>query len=1056
MKLSQLYKQHKQIQKSIISKPSSKVVSKQTKIPTVKTGLWNKKLNTVIIPSNKITMKGPNGENDFFKKPVLGKGLQSGRTILMEPGKEYLFPDDKQVIEKRLQKGGYTRNEIYKDAERLVDKELEYLKSPEYKTLLQKEFYGDGDPTSSLDDMISTKESNLQSLRVDVPYFPNIEMNKNYAGGYDPVYHKIKIKKETYDPSVFRHEMSHSLDSSYTPGADKVGENFQKVLKEDLSKKKKEDIKETLDDPSEVKARLKALRDKSIEQGYKLLEPGYDINNYKDSFTPMENMQYKQLKDAGITDEEINKYMYLFAKQDSQSQKVTAQNGADIPVEIDALYSRYNKDTRQYMQDGAELPKLVSKMDIANFYKNPLSNKYSIIQNPDTGAYEYYLKDSKPTSDVVQPLREENIKKSYSPIDTSKKSPVILPDVISDQEANRRIIDSQIYDKNIGPVLDPTSLPVPEPPKPLPLKKSKPKVTPAPKPVYANRFKDDRRQLPHTGVIIDRGTNIGYLATEDGIYEFPVLTGRSTDPNAMKHVNASIQTKEIDPSTAVTPLGYFRMDNGVSDGSKYDNNIRGLRGFSAFGEPMRRAGGGGTRTAIHQTYNPTVREPLYKKGSEERRASAGCVNCRRPDYERIERSIPANDTMFIFDSRLPRDQHFIQNVNSRKKVFQEGGETSTEENPSRIASVNVKAEDNIFKKARRGYNKLKASLFKTMSKNPALLSSYLNTAEVLDKTGDIVTKSIGTVLPKNLIFEKVRPVDYPESNPLLFTVDAALRYAGKDAEPLKDAFGNYVPGEEIYRKILGFNDSFNYIENSPYKPSKVKDGEESKYIKFRNLYDPQKLINAYVKAQKTLPEGKTNTVIPSLDPYIVNRESLESSGLPFNQQDPLQNFTLDKGEDEKGKYISLYDIYDFSGPANNLLYGFRKPVEVYDRFYYEKDQRGFPVYRKDKMQMGGMSIPEVNGTVVAPSLYDKKKQYKSGGQHGGLDRWFAEKWVDVKSGKQCGRQEGENRAYPACRPSKRISSKTPKTSSEMSSSEKAKFKSTKTSSQRIPYNHKRK
>ena len=80
----------------------------------------------------------------------------------------------------------------------------------------------------------------------------------------------------------------------------------------------------------------------------------------------------------------------------------------------------------------------------------------------------------------------------------------------------------------------------------------------------------------------------------------------------------------------------------------------------------------------------------------------------------------------------------------------------------------------------------------------------------------------------------------------------------------------------------------------------------------------------------------------------------------------------------------------------------------------------------------------------------------SGGQHGGLDRWFAEKWVDVKTGKACGRQEGEKRAgYPACRPSKRVNSQTPKTSSEMSPAEKAKFKTSKTSSQRIDYNHKR-
>jgi len=81
---------------------------------------------------------------------------------------------------------------------------------------------------------------------------------------------------------------------------------------------------------------------------------------------------------------------------------------------------------------------------------------------------------------------------------------------------------------------------------------------------------------------------------------------------------------------------------------------------------------------------------------------------------------------------------------------------------------------------------------------------------------------------------------------------------------------------------------------------------------------------------------------------------------------------------------------------------------------------------------------------------------KEGGQHGGLDRWFAEKWVDVKTGKACGRQEGESRAgYPACRPSKRVNSQTPKTASEMSSAEKAKFKASKTSSQRIDYNHKR-
>jgi hypothetical protein len=55
-----------------------------------------------------------------------------------------------------------------------------------------------------------------------------------------------------------------------------------------------------------------------------------------------------------------------------------------------------------------------------------------------------------------------------------------------------------------------------------------------------------------------------------------------------------------------------------------------------------------------------------------------------------------------------------------------------------------------------------------------------------------------------------------------------------------------------------------------------------------------------------------------------------------------------------------------------------------------------------------------------------------------LKRWFKEKWVDVRTGKTCGRTKGEKRGVPYCRPSKRVSSKTVKTASEMSSSEKRK------------------
>lgn len=53
-----------------------------------------------------------------------------------------------------------------------------------------------------------------------------------------------------------------------------------------------------------------------------------------------------------------------------------------------------------------------------------------------------------------------------------------------------------------------------------------------------------------------------------------------------------------------------------------------------------------------------------------------------------------------------------------------------------------------------------------------------------------------------------------------------------------------------------------------------------------------------------------------------------------------------------------------------------------------------------------------------------------------LKRWFKEEWKDVRTGKPCGRRKGEKRGTPYCRPSKRVSSKTPKTSKEMTAAEK--------------------
>lgn len=51
-----------------------------------------------------------------------------------------------------------------------------------------------------------------------------------------------------------------------------------------------------------------------------------------------------------------------------------------------------------------------------------------------------------------------------------------------------------------------------------------------------------------------------------------------------------------------------------------------------------------------------------------------------------------------------------------------------------------------------------------------------------------------------------------------------------------------------------------------------------------------------------------------------------------------------------------------------------------------------------------------------------------------LARWFKERWIDVGTGRPCGSTTGG--AYPVCRPSKRVSSATPRTAQSLTKNQK--------------------
>jgi len=85
-------------------------------------------------------------------------------------------------------------------------------------------------------------------------------------------------------------------------------------------------------------------------------------------------------------------------------------------------------------------------------------------------------------------------------------------------------------------------------------------------------------------------------------------------------------------------------------------------------------------------------------------------------------------------------------------------------------------------------------------------------------------------------------------------------------------------------------------------------------------------------------------------------------------------------------------------------------------------------YRKIMNSYGKWSARAAQATAKCRKASGNVRKTKEGAN---LKRWGAEKWKDTKSGEACG--AGGSNEY--CRPTRRVSKKTPKTAQEMSSSE---------------------
>lgn len=98
-----------------------------------------------------------------------------------------------------------------------------------------------------------------------------------------------------------------------------------------------------------------------------------------------------------------------------------------------------------------------------------------------------------------------------------------------------------------------------------------------------------------------------------------------------------------------------------------------------------------------------------------------------------------------------------------------------------------------------------------------------------------------------------------------------------------------------------------------------------------------------IQGESYLPIGQNRVVYPN----DINA---------FSELEGLGQFTVGRGHDKKGEYVSYYDSWDLgdtNNPYKDMSYGVGKPFNVYDRIYLD-DYYGVP-----KDDRGGVFLPEI-------------------------------------------------------------------------------------------------
>lgn len=195
-------------------------------------------------------------------------------------------------------------------------------------------------------------------------------------------------------------------------------------------------------------------------------------------------------------------------------------------------------------------------------------------------------------------------------------------------------------------------------------------------------------------------------------------------------------------------------------------------------------------------------------------------------------------------------------------------------------------------------------------------------AKIELKTERITKKQRGAYrLANELIYKEITPMHYGPA------------YELKDV-PRRLIFGRDTASaakEDAWRMYLGKPQANNSFGISDYKPSISK--ENHYYYKINRFIFPDYVAHTPDKNEIKLVEVEN---IKSVLKEIRN-DPHHKVFAGDNETDVMGIFSVTEGRDEQGSYISYYDVWDLDVFPEKEGGFFGKPLEIYDRIYYNPE-----------------------------------------------------------------------------------------------------------------------